>query len=315
MTPKLISVVFSFKNEESNLRELVKRLTENLKKLSNWNYEIIFVNDCSTDNSENILLELQKENPITIINMSRTFGEMPCFLAGFKHCSGDAILYMPADLQDPPELIPELIKKFEEGFEVIHTVRTKRLGEPIYKVFLTKLAYKIINYFSDIKIPINAGDFKLVSKRVLDNILNQKEYRPYMRGLFTWVGFKQTFVSYVRQPRFSGETKYPVFSKGPITEFINGITSYSLKPLYIGIFLGFLSFLIAIIILVFALYLKITNQVIPGLAFIYTAISFFSGSILLTLGILGIYVARIFEETKSRDKYIITEIKKPKTKV
>ena len=140
---------------------------------------------------------------------------------------------------DPPELIPELIKKFEEGFEVIHTVRTKRLGEPIYKVFLTKLAYKIINYFSDIKIPINAGDFKLVSKRVLDNILNQKEYRPYMRGLFTWVGFKQTFVSYVRQPRFSGETKYPVFSKGPITEFINGITSYSLKPLYIGIFLGF----------------------------------------------------------------------------
>jgi len=311
---KLISLVFSFKNEESNLKELVTRVHLSLKDLNNWNYELIFVNDQSSDDSEKILLELQKNYPITIINMSRTFGEMPCFLAGFKNISGDVMVYMPSDLQDPPELIPDLISEYEKGFDVVHTVRTKRLGESKIKMILTSMAYKIINYFADINLPVNAGDFKLISKRALKNILNQKEFRPYMRGLSVWVGYKQAYVNYIRQPRFSGEKKYPLFGSGPIKEFINGITSYSLKPLYIGLFLGFLSFLIAIVILTYSLYLKINDSTVPGLALVYITISFFSGSILFSLGILGIYVARIFEETRSRENYVIKEIIKPNSK-
>ena len=311
---KLISLVFSFKNEELNLKELVLRIEKSLEKLKNWNYEFIFVNDASTDGSETILLELQKNHPITIINMSRTFGEMPCFLAGFKHASGDAIVYMPSDLQDPPELIPNLITEYEKGFDVVHTIRSKRLGESGFKMFLTNVAYKIINYFSEIELPINAGDFKLVSKRALKNILEQKEFR-YMRGLSVWVGYKQAFVKYVRQPRFAGTTKYSLFGPGPIKEFINGVTSYSLKPLYIGLLLGFVSFLIAIIILIYTLLLKITGNSVPGLALIYTTISFFSGSILLTLGVLGIYLARIFEETRSRQSYIIKDISVPTNEI
>ncbi len=311
---KLISLVFSFKNEESNLKELVSRVHQSLIKLNNWKYELIFVNDDSDDGSEKILLELQKTYPITIINMSRTFGEMPCFIAGFKNNSGDVMVYMPSDLQDPPELIPNLISEYEKGYDIVHTIRTNRLGESKLKMAITTIAYKIINFFSDINLPINAGDFKLISKRALKNILNQKEFRLYMRGVSVWVGFKQTYVEYVRQPRFAGETKYPLLSAGPIKEFINGITSYSLKPLYVGFFLGLLSFLIAFIIIIYSFLMKINGHNFPEFALVHIAISIFSGLILFTLGVLGTYIARIFEETRSRENYIIKEIIKPNSK-
>ena len=193
---KLLSVVFSFRNEEGNIKELVERVNQSAKKLANWEYEIIFVNDASTDNSENILLELQKKYPIRIINMSRNFGVDPCVLAGFRDAKGDAVIYLHSDLQDPPELIPELINKHEEGFDVVHTVRTKRKGEGRFRMFVTKIAYHVINTLSDINLPIEAGDYKLISRNALKNILNQKEFRPYVRGLSVWVGFKQMSKSY-----------------------------------------------------------------------------------------------------------------------
>ena len=306
---KLLSVVFSFRNEEGNIKELVERVDLSIKKLNNWNYEMIFVNDDSTDGSEKILLELQKKHPIKIINMSRKFGVDPCVLAGFRNTKGDAIIYLHSDLQDPPELIPELIKKYEEGFEVVHTVRTKREGEGKFRMLVTKVAYHIINYLSDINLPIEAGDYKLVSRKALDNILNQKEYRPYVRGLSVWVGFKQTFCNYVRQARGHGKSKMPLLSSGPVVDFINGVTSYSLKPLYFGIFFGFLSILISAVLIIYALYLKFNDLAIPGSTSIIIAISFFSGILLFTLGIIGIYLARIFEQTKGREQYVIKEIK------
>ena len=307
---KLISFVFSFKNEENNLEELIKRVDTSVKKLKNYNYELIFVNDDSDDNSAKILENLQKTFPITLINMSRTFGVGPCVLAGFNHAKGDCVVYMDSDLQDPPELLDKLINKYENGADVVHTVRTERLGETKIKLLLTKIAYKLINFLSDINLPSEAGDFKLISKKALSKILDQKESRPYIRGLSVWVGFKQAYVEYVRKPRHEGKTKFPLFSAGPMSQFVNGVTAYSLKPLYFGIILGMISIVFSILLIFYAFYMKFTNLAVPGTAGIIITISFFSGIILLTIGITGLYIARIFEEVRGRDAYVIKNIKK-----
>jgi len=306
---KLLSIVFSFRNEEGNIEPLVNRISTTMKKIENWKYELIFVNDDSTDKSEQILIELQKNYPIKIINMSRNFGIDPCVLAGFRNSSGDAIIYLHTDQQDPPEIIPDLIKKYEEGNEIVHTVRTKRKGEGKFRMFLTKIAYNVINTLSEINLPVQAGDYKLISKKALNEILKQKEFRPYVRGLSVWVGFKQDFIFYEREARGEGKSKMPLLSAGPITDFINGVTSYSLKPLYLGIIFGFVSIAISFLLIIYALFLKFNNLAIPGVTSIIITVSFFSGIILFTLGIMGIYLARIFEQTKGREQYVIKEIK------
>ncbi len=310
---KLISFVFSFRNEEKNLDELIKRVHDQVNKLKDYEYELIFVNDDSDDNSEKILRDLQKKFPITLINMSRTFGVGPCVLAGFRHAKGDCIIYMDSDLQDPPELINKLIFKYEKGADVVHTIRTKRLGESFLKLFITKIAYKIINFLSDIKLPTESGDFKLISRKALDKILDQNEFRPYIRGLSVWVGFNQEYVEYVRESRFDGKTKFPLFSAGPFNQFISGITAYSLKPLYFGIIVGMISIIFSLTLILYTLYIKFSGLAVPGTAGIIISISFFSGVILFTLGVTGIYIARIFEEVRGRKSYIIKEIVKSNT--
>ena len=253
-------------------------------------------------------MRLQKKYPIKLINMSRNFGIDPCVLAGFRNSSGDAIIYLHTDQQDPPEIIPDLIKKHEEGNEIVHTVRTKRKGEGKFRMFLTKIAYKIINSLSDIDLPVQAGDYKLISRKALDHILKQKEFRPYVRGLSVWVGFKQDYVYYKREARGKGKSQMPLLSAPVINDYILGITSYSLKPLYLGIIFGFFAILISFLLIIYALYLKFSNLAIPGTTSIIIAISFFSGILLFTLGIMGIYLARIFEQTKGRDQYVIKNI-------
>lgn len=306
---KLLSVVFSFRNEENNLADLVNRVSKAISNLNDWNYELIFVNDYSKDNSEKKLIELQKTHPIKIINMSRRFGTNHCVLAGFNNCSGDCIIYMDSDLQDPPEIIPKLIEKYEEGFEVVHTIRIKRLGESKIKLFMTSIAYKIINYFSSISLPINAGDFKLISRVAMNNLLDQKDYNPYIRGLSVWIGFKQGYVEYIREPRGAGKTKFPIFfSINPIEEFIRGITSHSLVPLYIGMVLGLITTFFSIVLICYAFISKLKGIAVPGTTSIIITISFFSGTILFTLGLIGIYIARIHEQTRGRTKYIIKNI-------
>lgn len=306
---KLLSIVFSFKNEEKNLQELIERTAKSLADLNNWKYELIFVNDFSTDKSEEILLKLQSQYPITIINMSRKFGVGPCVLAGFKYSKGDAIIYIDSDLQDPPEIIKELVKEHEKGADVVHTVRTKRLGESKIKMFLTVVAYKIINYFSDIPLHVNAGDFKLISRRALDKILELKEFRPYIRGLSVWVGFKQAKIYYVREPRSSGKSNFSLFGSGPVNEFLTGITAYSLKPLYLSIILGFFAMFISLMLFIHTIFAKLNNLTVLGSAGILISISFFSGIILLSQGITAIYIARIFEQVRGRKRYVIKDIK------
>jgi glycosyltransferase involved in cell wall biosynthesis len=305
---KLLSLVFSFKNEEKNLRELIERTARVLKEIQNWNYELIFVNDNSSDNSQKIILELQKDHPITLINLSRTFGRIPSVIAGFRKTKGNVVIYMDTDLQDPPEIIPEMLEKYEQGSEIVHTIRTRRLGESSLKMVITKFAYRIINFFSDIPLEVNAGDFKLISRKALDKILEQKEFKPYVRGLSVWVGFKQSIVKYVRQPRYSGETKYPLFSFDPISEFVIGITSYSNKPLFISILFSVLSILISFFLVIYALYAKFSGIAVPGTTSVIIAISFFSSIILFSIGLTGIYIARIFDQTKGRDQYVIKDI-------
>jgi hypothetical protein len=183
------------------------------------------------------------------------------------------------------------------------------LGEPKTKLFFTSIAYSIINKLSDIDLQKDVGDFKLISRRALDKILEQKEYNPYIRGLSVWVGFKQTYVDYVRDAREAGESKFSLFAEGPVTQFIRGVTSYSLKPLYSGVLLGFFAFLFSIFLIVYALYAKLAGLAVPGTTGILIVVSFFSGALLSTLGIMGIYLARIFEQTKGRTRYIIKNIK------
>jgi len=215
---------------------------------------------------------------------------------------------MDADLQDPPELVPEMVKRFRSGAEVVHTTRTHRDGEGAVKMWATKMAYRFINYFSDIHLPENSGDFKLLSAKVVKEILNLKEYDPYMRGLSVWVGYRQDFVMYRREPRFGGVTKFPLLSKGPIKEFIRGLTAYSAVPLYISFFLGLLTSIFAAGLIVYAIITKVLGVAAPGASSVLIAVAFFSGFILMTNGVIGLYIARIYYEVKGRPRYIVKNI-------
>jgi dolichol-phosphate mannosyltransferase len=244
--------------------------------------------------------------------MSRRFGVTPCVLAGFAHARGDAVVYMDADLQDPPEIVREMVGRFRDGAEVVHTTRTHRDGESAAKMWLTKKAYRFINYFSDIRLPENTGDFKLLSAKVVREILNLKEYDPYMRGLSVWVGYRQDFVLYRRGQRFGGVTKFPLLSKGPAREFVRGLTAYSAAPLYISFFLGVVTSVFAVGLILYAILTKLLGIAAPGASSVLIAVAFFSGIVLMTNGVIGLYIARIYYEVKGRPRYIVSSILQPK---
>jgi len=310
LNKKLISIIFSFRNEEENLPELLSRITKMFDSHLESKYllELIFVNDFSNDNSLNLLIEKSKTIPIKVLNMSRRFGVGPCVIAGLEFSKGDAVIYMDSDLQDPPELIPELIEKFESGFDVVHTQRTKRLGENVFKMGVTSFAYKIINRFADIELPINAGDFKLLSRRAVNEVLNMKEKDPYIRGLSVWVGFKQTLIQYVRQPRYSGKTQFKVLSKGPIFEFVRGVTSFSTVILFSSLLAGFFGLMISFGLILYIIIAKFNGLVTSGITTIVLTVSTLSSLILISNGILSIYVAKLFEQTKNRPLYVVESI-------
>jgi glycosyltransferase involved in cell wall biosynthesis len=303
----LLSVVFSFRNEEEVLPELLRRLEQTLGSLE-MEYELIFVNDASSDGSLELLFNHRKRNKaVKIINMSRRFGLAPCIMAGLRHAKGDAVVYMDADLQDPPELIPLLVEKWRAGADVVHTTRTKRHGENPLKMWLTRVAYKIINAVSDIDVPVETGDFKLLSRQAVNEVLKLHEYDPFMRGLVRWVGFDQVQVYYERQQRFAGKTKFSLFkSLNPTREFIRGLTSFSELPLYFALILGFIvsagAFVYLLGIIITRIFLGMHR---PGWPAIMVTMLFLGGTILFTIGILGIYIGRIHQDIKNRPPYII----------
>lgn len=304
----LISVVFSFRNEENVLAELVTRVSRAIAT-TGCMYELIFVNDDSTDGSLALLLDLARQHEqIKIINMSRRFGVHPCVLAGMRYSSGEAIIYMDADLQDPPELIPEMLQKYREGADVVNMTRSDRRGEHPLKMWITKVAYRVINKLSDIPVPENTGDFKLLSRRVVDHLLTLRESDPFMRGLVYWVGFRQDTIHYVREARFAGDTHFSVFSGGPAKEFLRGITSFSVVPLYLSLFIGFFATLIAFGNIISILIMKLMGKTLPGWAAIMTSTLFLGGTMHMCIGIIGIYVGKIYTESKQRPLYIVKDL-------
>lgn len=306
MTRQLLSVVLSFRNEADVIPELIDRLDAAIKT-ADVDYELIFVNDDSTDRSLAILEERRATNPrIKILNMSRRFGVAPCVMAGFQHARGDAVVYMDTDLQDPPELIPTLVARWREGADVVYTVRTDRQGESRAKLALTRAAYRVIRRLSSIDLPVEAGDFKLLSRRVIEQLERLGEQDLYMRGLVTWVGFRQVAVPYERQPRGAGVTHFPLLgSMGPITTFVAGFTSFSHAPLVLFLLLG-IAFGGASKLVLLGMIVAWLAGSPPSAAAALIAIGVLCwATLLFGIGVLGLYVARIHREALGRPRYIV----------
>jgi len=259
-------------------------------------YELIFVNDDSTDASLATLLDERKRNSrVKVVNMSRRFGVSECVLAGMAVARGDLVIYMDADLQDPPEVIPALLEKWRAGADVVHTVRTHRRGEHPLKMLATRWAYRVIQLGSAIELPVDAGDFKLLSRTAVDYLLRIRESDPYLRGLVVWLGFTQAFVPYERDARHTGRTHFPFFSKNPWKTFCIGMTSFSFLPIYA-------SWALAAAGLVGSLLLLLTSGVWMA------ALTFFWATTLAAIGGVGLYVIRIYKDGRGRPPYIVKSV-------
>lgn len=300
-----ISVVAPTFNEEKNIEIFIKRIRETLNKI-NSNYEILFILDPCTDNTENILQSYSStDKKIKIIKMSRRFGQPAATIAGIKNSKGDYIVIIDSDLQDPPELIEDMYKKILNGFDVIYAKRKNRDGETYIKKFISKLGYRLINFFSDIEIPPDVGDFRIISKRVANQISNFQERESYLRGLVSYIGFKQDYVEFTRDRRFSGEGKYNKFL-GSIKIGLNGLIGFTSKPLQIMAILGFIFSFFSFVVGIIYFIAKISGyELSAGLPTTILLITFFSGIQLIGLGLIGEYIGRIYDEVKKRPKYII----------
>ncbi|MDA7691808.1 glycosyltransferase family 2 protein, partial [Methylophilaceae bacterium] len=309
-TNPIISVIFSFFNEENNIPELIKRTKTHLNSLVDEkkikNYEIIFVNDASTDKSEILInKEIDRDDKIKLINMSRNFGNSECVLAGMKESIGDVIVYMDCDLQDPPELIGDMVRawKSDKKTEVVFTTRSKREGESFLKLLITKFGYRFIRKISDIDIPVDSGDFKLLSRRVVDELLKLTESKPYVRGLISYIGFKQTQLFYERKARHDGSenTKYPVLTKRVLYGYLDrAMISFSDAPLKLIFFLGLILLFFSVIFIFYVIIAKFSGTLIPGWAAIMVSVVFFGSLNILLLGVVGLYIGSIFTESKKR---------------
>ena len=305
---KKISVVVPMYYEEEVAKECYTRLKGVLDKIENYSYEIIFVNDGSKDKTLEILKDIAKEDENSkIISFARNFGHQCAVTAGLRYVTGDAIVIIDADLQDPPELIPEMIKLWEEGNEVIYGKRKSREGESRFKLLTASMFYKTLNALSDVEIPKDTGDFRLVDRKVVEVINSLPEHNKFLRGLFSWVGFKQKAYEYERKERYAGKTKYPLKKMLKLAQ--DGIFSFSIKPLKIVGAMGILSVIISIILFVYAVlsYAFDWNNLVPGWTSLMVTMTFIGGMILISLWMIGEYIGRIYDETKRRPEYIIDE--------
>jgi len=301
----LVSVVFSFRNERQNIPILIARLETMFTRVG-VDYELLFVNDASNDGSLEALVDARSRNPrVKVLNMSRRFGVSECARAGMSASSGDATIIMDADLQDPPEVIPQLIEKWRAGADVVHTVRTHRRGESAVKMMLTRLAYRIIHMGSSIELPVDAGDFKLLSRPALNHLLALGESDPYLRGLVVWIGFQQAFVPYEREARHAGKTHFPFFSRNPWKTFAMGLTSFSFMPIFAVIGLAATAALVTGGLVVSALVILIARGEVPLGLTIVTLGAIFWATTLAAIAAVGIYVIRIYKDVRNRPQYII----------
>jgi dolichol-phosphate mannosyltransferase len=304
-----LSLVIPVYNEEATLPELDRRLRTFLSALSSVGeaWEVVFVDDGSKDRSRELLLELARgEQRYRVIGFSRNFGHQVAITAGMDRAEGDAVVVMDADLQDPPEVVSSMLEKFESGFDVVYAVRNKRKGETWFKLLTAAAFYRIMRKVTGIQIPLDAGDFRLMSRAVILTLRALREKHRFVRGMVAWVGFRQTAVLYDRDARFAGETKYPL--RKMLQFAIDGITSFSIVPLRIATWLGVTAGILAVLFGGWALGVKLTGgHTVPGWTTLMIAIALGSSAQLLMTGVLGEYVGRIYEEIKRRPLYIVEQ--------
>ena len=300
------SIIAPIYNEIENLPELYRRVKEVMDS-SGERWELILVDDGSTDGSTERIRELaQKDNTVRPVIFARNFGHQVAITAGWDYARGDAIVIIDADLQDPPEVILELAKKWKEGYEVVYAVRSEREGESWFKKFTAAMFYRIIYSITDVKIPVDTGDFRLMDRKVVDVLKQMKERHRFPRGMSAWVGFKQIGVKYNRAARVAGVTKYP-FSK-MLKLALNAITGFSYFPLQLATYFGFASAGISVIAIPVVIYMRMMGSgAFFGQATTLIAVLFFGGVQLISLGVLGEYIGRLYDEAKGRPLYIVRD--------
>ncbi|KJS86729.1 MAG: glycosyltransferase [Peptococcaceae bacterium BICA1-8] len=303
-----ISVVIPCYNEEEVIRETYNRLITVMKSIEKkYNFELIFVNDGSKDKTIDILRDLSNKHAyVKVLSFSRNFGHQIAITAGIDVAKGDAVVLIDADLQDPPELIVEFLQKWEEGYQVVYAVRQKREGETWFKKTTAALFYRTLKNITDVDIPLDTGDFRLMGREVVEVLKSIKERHRFIRGLVSWVGFKQIGIEYDRGKRFAGDTKYPL--KKMVEFSLDAITSFSFVPLKIASLLGTFSAFLGLIGIIIALYLKLaTNVTLQGWTSLMLVVLFLGGVQLLILGVIGEYLGRVYDEIRERPLYVIAE--------
>ena len=302
---QMLSIVVPAYNEQDNVRRVYERLRTVMRSID-IEWELIFSVDPCTDHTEEAILDLRaRDARVKMLRFSRRFGQPMATLAGLEAAAGDAVVVIDCDLQDPPELIPELVERWREGSEVVYAQRRTRAGETIPKRVIAAVGYRVIKRIADVDIPHNTGDFRLMSRRVVDNVVALKESHGFLRGLVGLVGFRQTSIPYDRDPRAAGSSKYNRFW-GSLAIGLNGIVGFSRYPLHLislaGMILSGLAFTLALVYLG----MKIGGIGFPvGNPTVVIVVSFFSGIQMLSLGVIGEYVGRIYDESRNRPKYIV----------
>ncbi|HET9031022.1 MAG TPA: glycosyltransferase family 2 protein [Candidatus Aquilonibacter sp.] len=309
-----LSIVVPLFNEEDNISPLVNRIVSIAEQLPQRpSFEIVLVNDGSKDQTlARIREEMQRRPNIVLVNLSRNFGHQLAASAGVDIAQGDAVVLMDGDLQDPPELIEDFVQKWREGYDVVYAVRRTRKGESAFKLFTARLFYRTIKRLTNVSIPVDTGDFRLMSRRVVDALKKAPERHRFLRGLVSWVGYNQVGVEYDRDERHSGTTKYPLPKM--IRFAVDGITSFSDVPLrfasYLGFFSSALAFIYALVVIGFKIFGRNAPGYTRGWASTIVAVMFLGGVQLITLGILGEYIGRIYDEVKGRPLYLISDIER-----
>ena len=302
---KKISIVIPAYNEEGNLMPVYQRIKSVFENMQGYSFEIIFVNDGSRDNTQSRLEEMALDFPeIKYIEFSRNFGHQPAVKAGMDYADGNVIISMDGDLQHPPELIPQMVKKWEQGYDIVYTIRSYPKEIPYFKRKTSDLFYRFLSQISDVDLTNGGGsDFRLIDSSVAQVMKNLKEDDLFLRGLTSWMGFKQTGIEFVAGERFSGQSSYDL--KKMLKFAFTGITSFSVKPLYLATYLGFIFSSLSLLYIPYVLYAFLTKTEISGWASLIMTIVFFGGVQLIILGILGIYLGKIFKQVKGRPNYII----------
>ena len=302
----LISIIVPCYNEAGNIQILYQKISEQMEKL-NVDYELIFVDDGSIDGTFEIIESMHKNNPkLKSIGFSRNFGHQAAIIAGLNYCKGDCVIMMDADLQHPPELIPEIISKWENGYDIVNTIREDTNDESLFKRFTSKGFYKLINVISKTKIEAGSADFRLLDRKVIDSFKEIGEYSIFIRGMINWVGFNSIQIKYKPNERFSGTSKYSL--RKMISFALDGITSFSSAPLQISMVFGLFISLLSFIYMAYALYINFfTDRALEGWTSIIISILFIGGIQLISIGILGEYISKIFYEVKNRPRYLVSK--------